>query len=236
MRQPLRAGPRWPAHGAGRYGLWDEVRAAGSQVHALEDGNPLVEDLAALGVTPDDIDTVLLTHLHFDHVGGAPATIAKGNRAYLSQGPLSGQPRGVGGRDARRSGTARRYAPDNLQPLAESGRLVLLDGDGGEFAGAECRSTADTRGTPGRQVRIGGADRLVHRRPVSDDGPSAADVVYGLRHLSAGDAVPQAAASRGGGRALLAGPVGPRSARWPPGYVACHPKREFVVEEPRRRL
>jgi len=28
-----------------------------------------LEDLASLGITPNDIDTVLCTHLHFDHVG-----------------------------------------------------------------------------------------------------------------------------------------------------------------------
>lgn len=32
-------------------------------------GQSLVEGLAAHGVTPKDIDTVVLTHLHYDHVG-----------------------------------------------------------------------------------------------------------------------------------------------------------------------
>jgi glyoxylase-like metal-dependent hydrolase (beta-lactamase superfamily II) len=31
--------------------------------------SPFIEDLAALGVAPHDVDTVLCTHLHFDHVG-----------------------------------------------------------------------------------------------------------------------------------------------------------------------
>ena len=41
------------------------------QRHALEEGEPLARNLAAVGVTPDDIDWVILTHLHFDHAGGA---------------------------------------------------------------------------------------------------------------------------------------------------------------------
>ena len=39
--------------------------------YALEDGAPLARNLAAVGVTPDEIDWVVLTHLHFDHAGGA---------------------------------------------------------------------------------------------------------------------------------------------------------------------
>jgi len=31
--------------------------------------SPFLEDLAALGIAPADVDTVMCTHLHFDHVG-----------------------------------------------------------------------------------------------------------------------------------------------------------------------
>ena len=37
----------------------------------MEAGEPLVENLAKLNVSPEDIDVVLLSHLHFDHLGGA---------------------------------------------------------------------------------------------------------------------------------------------------------------------
>jgi len=36
----------------------------------VEDRHVLLDSLAALGVTPDDIDVVVLSHLHFDHAGG----------------------------------------------------------------------------------------------------------------------------------------------------------------------
>lgn len=36
----------------------------------IEAGNHLFDGLAALGVSPQDISTVILTHLHFDHAGG----------------------------------------------------------------------------------------------------------------------------------------------------------------------
>jgi glyoxylase-like metal-dependent hydrolase (beta-lactamase superfamily II) len=37
----------------------------------VEDRHVLVESLAAAGVAPDDVDVVVLSHLHFDHAGGA---------------------------------------------------------------------------------------------------------------------------------------------------------------------
>ncbi|HEY8240181.1 MAG TPA: MBL fold metallo-hydrolase [Kiritimatiellia bacterium] len=40
-------------------------------LHGLGPGWPLMENLARLGVAPDQIDFVLHTHLHWDHAGGA---------------------------------------------------------------------------------------------------------------------------------------------------------------------
>jgi glyoxylase-like metal-dependent hydrolase (beta-lactamase superfamily II) len=37
----------------------------------VEDRHVLIDNLAALGVRPEDIDVVVLSHLHFDHAGGA---------------------------------------------------------------------------------------------------------------------------------------------------------------------
>ncbi len=39
--------------------------------HAAQDGDPLVESLAALNLGPNDIDMVVFSHLHWDHSGGA---------------------------------------------------------------------------------------------------------------------------------------------------------------------
>ncbi|MCG2623025.1 N-acyl homoserine lactonase family protein [Arthrobacter sp. I2-34] len=38
-------------------------------VASRSDGQDLVQGLSRHGVTPEDVDTVILTHLHFDHVG-----------------------------------------------------------------------------------------------------------------------------------------------------------------------
>src|SRR5687767_12733714 len=38
--------------------------------YAAEEGNPLLRNLATIGVSPQDVTAVVLTHLHFDHAGG----------------------------------------------------------------------------------------------------------------------------------------------------------------------
>src|SRR6185436_12314230 len=48
------------------------------EIFAAQPGEPLLESLAAVGVSPDDIDTLALSHLHFDHVGGGSRRAADG--------------------------------------------------------------------------------------------------------------------------------------------------------------
>src|SRR5262245_33537142 len=40
------------------------------EIHVLESGNPLIEHPAQVGVSPEQVTHVILTHLHFDHAGG----------------------------------------------------------------------------------------------------------------------------------------------------------------------
>ncbi|MDZ4657541.1 MAG: MBL fold metallo-hydrolase [Bythopirellula sp.] len=49
----------------GKYALLDR------KFYDMEPGEPLVESLARLGVAPGEVDHVVFSHLHFDHVGGA---------------------------------------------------------------------------------------------------------------------------------------------------------------------
>jgi glyoxylase-like metal-dependent hydrolase (beta-lactamase superfamily II) len=86
---------------------------------------PLPEILAAEGVDVDRIDLVINTHLHWDHcsgnmLDGAPAFP---RATYVTQ---RGEWQYAHERNARDSIS---YLDRNYDPLVESGRMRLLDGD-----------------------------------------------------------------------------------------------------------
>jgi glyoxylase-like metal-dependent hydrolase (beta-lactamase superfamily II) len=89
----------------------------------------LLENLAAAGVAPDDIDIVINTHLHFDHSGWN--TIRKGGsivptfpraKYFVQRGEWE-----HGRKQLERDAVS--YISDNYDPLVESGQMELLDGD-----------------------------------------------------------------------------------------------------------
>lgn len=49
----------------------------------LEAEHVLLSSLAAIGVAPEDVDVVVLSHLHFDHAGGSLAPWREGHDAEL---------------------------------------------------------------------------------------------------------------------------------------------------------
>ncbi len=49
----------------------------------VEPGHVLVDSLAAAGVKPSDVDVIVLSHLHFDHAGGALTAWADGKPLAL---------------------------------------------------------------------------------------------------------------------------------------------------------
>jgi len=88
----------------------------------------LLANLAAGGVTPDDIDIVINTHLHFDHCGWN--TVRKDGKVvptfprakyYAPEGEWQ-YARKPSERDAIS------YIPDNYDPLVQSSQMTLLKG------------------------------------------------------------------------------------------------------------
>jgi glyoxylase-like metal-dependent hydrolase (beta-lactamase superfamily II) len=87
--------------------------------------------LAALGVTPEEIDTVLLTHVHPDHVGGAGA---RRDGAPVATFPRARYLLPRADWDTWRRPEVQDAFPfpfvgDTLLPLMELGRVDLLDGE-----------------------------------------------------------------------------------------------------------
>lgn len=106
--------------------------------------------LAQAGFAPDDIDLVVLTHLHFDHAGGATLRRPDGSVA-----PAFPQARhAVEGRELdfahRRNERIRAsYVPDNLDPLTEAGLWHRVDVPAEDPSGLEITRGVRFLHTPG---------------------------------------------------------------------------------------
>jgi glyoxylase-like metal-dependent hydrolase (beta-lactamase superfamily II) len=97
---------------------------------AAEEGDPLRTSLSNLETSPEDIDLVVLSHLHFDHAGGATRIEEAGDvvpafphAEYIAQrrewvNATAGFPELEGA-----------YPQENLRPLESAGQLRLLDGN-----------------------------------------------------------------------------------------------------------
>ncbi|MFQ5471523.1 MAG: MBL fold metallo-hydrolase [Dehalococcoidia bacterium] len=93
------------------------------------EGGKLVENLAAEGIQPTDIDVVANTHLHFDHAGGNTATVdgrivpTFPNARYLIQ---EGEWQAATHPNERTRGT---YLEENLAPIEDAKQLDLVRGE-----------------------------------------------------------------------------------------------------------
>lgn len=127
---------------------WDEKRR---KMYALDDsGKSLTASLKALGVGFGDITDVFLTHLHFDHAGGA--TKMEGGR-LVPTFPEARYHIQKGNLVTARKPNAREkasYLPENFEPLFEAGVITVHDGPGEILPGI--RATLSYGHTAGMQV------------------------------------------------------------------------------------
>ncbi len=120
----------------------------------VESDHVLLDNLAAIGVYPSDIDVVVLSHLHFDHAGGLltrydpdqPSELVFPNARYLVgktawERALAPHPRD------RAS-----FVPELHALLTASGRLTLVDGPTHPSAPGGLRVHRSDGHTPGMML------------------------------------------------------------------------------------
>lgn len=123
------------------------------EIYRLDtDSANAARSLAEVGLAPGDITDVILTHLHFDHVGGA-TRIEDGklvptfpNARHYVQRKNFEHANHPNERD-RAS-----YLPENWEPLREGGLLELVDGPCELFPGL--RLEVSDGHTPGQQLPL----------------------------------------------------------------------------------
>jgi glyoxylase-like metal-dependent hydrolase (beta-lactamase superfamily II) len=100
------------------------------EIYGIDHDRSIGDALREVGVDPASIDTVVMTHLHFDHSGGTTRRTASGGLA-----PVFSRARHVvqarEWQDATHPHERNRasYLGENILPLQDAGLLQLVDGE-----------------------------------------------------------------------------------------------------------
>lgn len=97
----------------------------------------LVSGLHEKGIAPEDVTDVIVTHMHFDHIGGA--TYYDGDRLQLTFPNAQYYVQGEQWYWANHPSDKDRasYMPENFTPIEAAGKLTQLDGPKELFPGIE---------------------------------------------------------------------------------------------------
>jgi len=145
------------------------------EIYGVDRSRNLDHTLAEAGLTRDDIDIVLATHLHFDHAGGFTERDASGRVRPAFPRAQYVVRRGEW-EDARHANERNRasYLADSFVPLADAGVLQLVDDDQTIM--------------PGVKVRRTGGHTMHHQMAIIESGGKTAafvaDLVPTTAHLA----------------------------------------------------
>lgn len=149
-------------------GAGDKPRDALARAYAMEWPRRFLPTLSELGVNPEQVDAVILTHLHWDHAGACTRLSEDGkltptfpNARYFAHKKEF--------EFARQGGDG--YLLEDFMPLAEQGRLELVEYDGEILPGFEVRWTGGH--TPGHQIVVIGRTQEPRAVYLSDLIPTA---------------------------------------------------------------
>ena len=127
-------------------------------LYGIDHDRSVVSALADLGVEPDSIDVVVMSHLHFDHAGGTTRRTASG--AVVPVFPRARhvvQQKELHAAQHAHERNRASYLPENLDPLIAEGLLEVVDGEAEIVPGVRVLPTPGH--TPGHQsILIDGGD------------------------------------------------------------------------------
>lgn len=125
-------------------------------MYGIQQAPPIETFLQPLGLCTGDITKLLLTHLHFDHAGGATRYNEAGEAVSTFKNAEVIVHRGEWYDATHPTPKSKAsYLPENFQPLADSGKLTLIDGPTNEIL-------------PGLSLRVTGGHTEFHQALVLD--------------------------------------------------------------------
>lgn len=111
-------------------GIGDKFPPKASAIYGIDRRATLETSLAAQGLTADDIDVVVATHLHFDHVGGLTTVVDGRVRPRFSRARHVIRRGEWDDAMAPHARSRASYLPENYVPLADAGLVDLVETDG----------------------------------------------------------------------------------------------------------
>lgn len=110
-------------------GIGNKLRPRTKQLMGMESALPIKDRLMAMGIKPDEVTHIVLSHLHYDHCGGATETIGDSiepvftkARYYIQKNEWKAA---CNPDEISRSS----YCPHDFLPLHQTGNIKFLTGD-----------------------------------------------------------------------------------------------------------
>ena len=141
-------------------GMGDKITPEMAAKHNVRLSRPegwLLDSLANQGISPHDVDIVLLTHLHSDHSGGSTRIIDGEPAPTFPRAQYWVQAREWADAHNPNERTRGTYFGFNYDPLEQAGQLHLIDGDAPVTQGVRLvTSPGHTKGMQSVVVESGG--------------------------------------------------------------------------------
>lgn len=120
-------------------GSGDKFTEKYANIYAIDySEHSLLKSLAEHNIQPEDVTDVVLTHLHFDHVGGASYYTAEGElNLQFPNAAHYVQKKQLEWSQKRFEKDRASYLSENIRPLLESDQLKVLSGEGDLLPGVE---------------------------------------------------------------------------------------------------